>query len=93
MPKTGEDIPLTLQLEDQATGKFVRASVFDPSGSHITSSPVNMTHASSGLYTATLSMPEEEYVRIRYEVYDDSGYSTPATEYGWVGDVVERDEN
>lgn len=92
MPKNGEDIPLTVQLEDQETGKYVRAKVLNPSDLDISGSPVNMTHQSEGLYTATLTMPNVEYVRIQYQVFDDAGYSTPSDGYGWVGDVIERDE-
>lgn len=92
MPRVGEDIPLTLQLEDRNTGKYVRASVYNPSGAHIAGSPINLSHFGQGMYTAELPMPFVEFVRVAYEVYDDSGYSTPSKAYEHIAEPVETDE-
>lgn len=93
MPRAGQDIPLTLQIDDRNASKYVRARVFNPSQSEISGSPASMAHISQGLYGATLIMPTVEYVRVVYEVYDDAGFTTSAVDYEWVSEVLEADES
>lgn len=78
----GDPIPLSLQLGDGATDKYVRAHVYKADGtSQVTGSPVALTHVSGGRYIdQSLTMPPGNCVEARYETFDDAGFTTPSGE-------------
>lgn len=93
MPLVGDPIPLSVQLHDGATGKFVRARVYDPAGAEITGSPISVPHVAGGLYKVnTLVMPDETHVVAQYKVYDDAPFTTPSSVHGDASDIFERTE-
>ena len=79
--KSGESIPLVLQLLDGETSKYVRAVVTTQAGVAVSGSPFTLTHEATGLYKNTaLDMPATvEFIRAQYRVYDDSGFTTIST--------------
>ena len=77
MPAVGQIIPIAVLLHDNDTTKFVRASMFDPDGAHIGGSPFSLPHKINGEYgIKTVTMPDEEFVTVQYEVFDDAGFTT-----------------
>ncbi len=77
MPKVGETLALSVQLFDGDETKFVRAILEDASGAALPSSPVTLSHVSSGRYeNSSITMPSTAYVAATYEVYDDAAFTT-----------------
>lgn len=70
----GDPIPLSCQLFDGATNKYIQATVLDPDGIAITGSPVTLTHQGGGKYTDdSLTMPtDKDFVDATFKVYDDA---------------------
>lgn len=84
----GQEVPLTLQLNDGATTKYPRAKVFDDAGTELTGSPVTLTHVASGLYKASsFVMPNKSFIIAQYLVYSDSGHTTLDTNYSLACDT------
>jgi len=87
---SGNIIPLSLLLEDQNESKFVRAILYAPDGSTITT--LTLTHKSNGVYTNnSFPMPVEfNNVYVLYEVFDDSGFSIKSDDLPDL-DIVNKD--
>lgn len=84
----GDTVPLSLQLEDGATGKFPQAEVIDQTGAPIVGSPFDLTHRNEGLYTSTsLTMGAQDALHVSYIVYDDAGHTTESDEHARATDV------
>lgn len=77
MPFVGEVLPLSLQLLDGATNKFVRATIFEKP-SNATFGVFAVPHIGLGKYTlSTVLMPAGvDYLDVTYEVYNDSLFTT-----------------
>ena len=91
MPQIADPIPLSLQLSEGETNRYARAKVFAPDGSEISGSPFNLTHVSNGLYqTEQARMPDELFVVALYQVFTDSGYTTPDTNYAFLTETFEK---
>lgn len=74
----GAVIPLTYQLGGRQTDKYVRATVKNAAGNQISGSPVSLSHDARGQYVdSSLTMPNTAYLRVQYEVFTDSGFTTP----------------
>jgi len=75
--KTGDAIPLYLQLATYETGKYPRAFVRDDTGAEIAGSPVDLAAVDAlGLYSdASLLFPATRYVTAQFVVYDDSDHT------------------
>lgn len=81
--QVGAPLPLSLQLADRNTGKYVQAFLRDNSGNQIAGSPAQLTPVAQGLYqNLSLSYPNVPFLTVQYIVYDDSGYTTPSTTEG-----------
>lgn len=82
--KVGAALPLYLQLFNPDGSKHVRATCLNASNAAIAGSPVTLTHVSNGLYSNTaLTFPAgTAWVIVQFEVYDDSGFTTPSDGYG-----------
>lgn len=78
MPFFGETIPLSFQLLDSDSSKFCLAIITDPSGAAHPSSPVAMVSIGGGKYSSdAITMPNVDYVEVRYEPYDDAIHTIP----------------
>jgi len=87
----GSAVPLTLQLPDGATDKYVQAVVRDPAGDELDDSPVNLAHVGEGLYTDdSVSMTSDNFVTVTYLVYSDAGYTTLDDDYSHGFDIVQN---
>lgn len=89
--KIGQTIPLTLQLGDGATNKFIKATIVKPDGS--TLQTANLAHASLGMYfnSAVLMPAIYEFLAVVYEVYSDSGHTTLDLSYDKNNEVFALD--
>lgn len=79
--RAGDKLPLNLLLDDGATDKFVRASLFSEDDSPL--GVFSLAHVSLGLYrddsfTALLS---HKRIYAVYEVFEDNAFLWPAYEY------------
>jgi len=82
----GETVPLSLQLDDGAMGKFPQAVVRDAAGAPLAT--VDLAHVSLGLYTATsLAMPDEAFLTVTYITYDDAPHTTESPDHLRAQDV------
>jgi len=74
-----DKIPLSIQLFDGATNKYVKVILRDPDGVEITGSPVALSHIGEGHYTNdTIVMPLLDYITATYKVFNDSGFTDPS---------------
>lgn len=90
MPKAGESIPLSLQLFDGNTSKFVSAIVIDSTGTPLAGSPVLLTHKSDGRYEdGSLLMPTVAFVTVTYKVYNDLLLTDPSLDHSDGDDVFQ----
>lgn len=86
--KIGQRIPISIQLFDGATDKFVKASIIKADGSAISGSPFNVPHVSGGLYSLnTQSMPNTEYISVQYKIYNDDEFTVPSEDHSDTLDV------
>jgi len=73
----GENIPLSFFAEDEKTGLFVRANVYDADGSEIAGSPVTLSEVAGGIYeNDTLVMPDSPKVIAKFKAFNDVGLSS-----------------
>ncbi len=87
--KTGDPIPLNLQLFDGKTDRVVKATLVNQAGATIAANVV-LTHSGLGLYQSnSQTMPEADYVAVTYIVYDVDG-TTEDTSYNRSQDVYYR---
>lgn len=94
MIKVGQPIPISLQLFDGATDKFVRAVVRNSSGSAISGSPFALTHVAGGQYSnLSVLMPDTKFVTVQYKVYTDSGFTTASATHADALETFERDSD
>lgn len=78
MPFVGEVLPLSFQLLDSDPSKFCRALLATPAGVPIAGSPATLTHIGGGKYSSdAVVMPNEDYVEVKYEPYNDAGFTIP----------------
>lgn len=74
----GSPLILNWLAPDGATGKFVRARVYNASMAEVSGSPFSLSHVAEGLYKNTaVSLPEGNYVAI-YSIFNDAGFTIPA---------------
>lgn len=87
---SGNSIPLSLLIEDQNETKFVRATLYAPDGSTITTR--TLTHKSNGVYTDNgYPMPVAfSNVYVLYEVFNDAGFTIKSDDLPDL-DVVNKD--
>lgn len=87
----GASLPLSLQLHDGATGKFVRAFVRNQSDTAVTGSPFALTHVAQGLYTnsAYTVLISETKLKVTYVVYDDAGFTTESVFHTRAGELFD----
>lgn len=65
----GEKIPLSVQLADDETGRFIIATVRDHFGTEVSGSPATLSHIANGLYEdLSVSMPTTR-VTASYRTY------------------------
>lgn len=78
MLNPGYPIYISHQLFNGATDKYVKAHVYDATGTEVSGSPVTLSHVARGLYVdnGTLSAPAALPIRVQCLVYSDSGYLT-----------------
>jgi len=75
----GNVVPLQLHLDDGMTGLYVRATVRDPSDATLTT--LTLDDVGGGTYTKyTYTMPDLQFIHTRYEVFNDAGFTDPATD-------------
>lgn len=87
----GQVVPLSLQLEDGATGMYPRAVVRDETGAAVAGSPFDLTDRGDGLYTSTaLSLGAQDSLHATYIVYTDAGHTTESDEHLRATDVFHR---
>ena len=83
MPFAGDTIPLSMQLHDGATDRFVKATVIDDDNIAIAGSPFNMPHQQLGKYSSDAAvMPAAVlFVDVTYEVFDDALFTIPSEDH------------
>jgi len=78
--QVGDNLPLTLQLEDGDTGMYPQCELYNPSGTLITTR--DLSHVANGLYVDDgYAMPSLDYVVGVYIVYTDSGHTTESPDH------------
>lgn len=89
--KLGAEVPVVLQLSDGDTGLFPAASIYDNEGNLLQT--VNLSHDANGNYApgTAYTMPNENFIKVIYITYTDSGRTTESTQHGRVVDVFSLD--
>lgn len=87
--KEGDNIPLSLQLYDGATNKYVRAIIKDPTDVQLAGSPASLSHIGEGMYkNSALVMPLKDYLTVTYKVFQDALFTIPDTNYSETDELV-----
>jgi len=74
--KLGEKIPLFLTLESKETGKFVRVTIYDETGTQV-GAVVSVAHLSEGSYfDDSRTMPSAQNIIAVYDIFNDAGFTT-----------------
>lgn len=90
--KVGNPVPLSFQLHDGDTTKFVRAIVRNAAGALL--GTVTLVHLSNGLYIDTsVVMPTGAFATATYDVFDDAGFATRSSEHPFSGHERFDEEN
>jgi len=86
----GQEVPVLLQIEDGATDQYPQAEIRDNEANLLTT--LNLSHQASGLYvpSSAYNMPDEQFIKITYIVYSDSGHTTESAIYLRAVDVFYR---
>ena len=85
----GQPIPMSLQLSDPDTTRYVRAFVYNPAGTVL--GQVDLVSRGSGLYSqASFAMPNHTFVVVQYRVYADDQYSVLDPNYGLAAETFLR---
>lgn len=89
MPLKNQPLGLKVQLYDGASGLFPLATIYLPDKSVYAT--LALTEAANGLYVGdgSVLMPDEDSVIAQYEVFTDSGHTTPAPQYTIDADTFE----
>ena len=79
--EVGQEVPVLLQIEDGATDQYPQAEIRDNGGNLITT--LSLSHEANGCYTplSPYTMPDEDFIKITYIVYSDSGHTTESDIY------------
>jgi hypothetical protein len=89
--KLGSIVPVSLQIKEGDTNRYVRCWIYDNDGTLLTTA--DLTHVASGLYVYdTYTMPNVNYIACQYKVFSDAGYSVQIDELGQVIDVYSLSE-
>ena len=88
----GDALPISLLIEDGATGQYPQAEVRDSVGILLTT--INLLHVAGGLYlpAAIYVMPDESSVSVTYIVYGDASYAVESTIYLRDCDIFNTDD-
>ena len=95
--KFEEPMPLSLQLFDGATDKYIKVILKRPDGVALPESPVYLTNVGDGNYQDNaVLMPAYTHIVATFKVYDDAGYSVPSeshsdTEETFKLDIIDQD--
>lgn len=82
MPILGDAIPVAIQLYDGDASLFVKATIRDATGTIIGSILNVPAVGSNGQYqTEGPAMPDTPFVTVEYQVFQDAGFTQPATTY------------
>lgn len=86
----GDTVPLSDQLFNYATDKYVKVFLYDQNFDELPDSGIELGQIGSlGLYGSSLfEMPNNAFVIAQYVVYDDSGYTQPSTSQGGFSDTL-----
>ena len=78
--RLGQTLPIALQIANGATAVFVRAFLYDATGTQLSGSPVSVPHRANGFYaTNAVTMPNSSIVYVQYIVYTDASFATLLT--------------
>jgi hypothetical protein len=92
MYEVGENLILSLKLFDDDGTKFVRAKVYDPSGSLIYTQA--MPHIQEGLYQDNSNpMTGVACLTAVYQVFDDAGFTIESANYLDAHEVFRLDDS
>ena len=81
-----EPVPLQVLAADGRTDLFAQAKLFDPAGTPITT--ISLPHLAEGIYGSTYVPTSEGYFSVRYELFEDSGFTIQAP-YDLEAEIVE----
>lgn len=82
----GNTLPLKAVLSDGETNLYVRATIYAPDLTILTTK--NLPHVSNGIYAESTYLPlVTGLFTVLYVVYDDAGYTTENTDYPRVSDT------
>jgi hypothetical protein len=89
MPFVGEVLPLSYQLLDGDTTKFVRVALTDEAGTPLAGSPFAMPHLALGKYSSSaVVMPAGvDYIEATYEPFNDAPFTVPDPDHLFGTDV------
>lgn len=93
--KSGQPIPLRLQLSDEDQSAFPQANLLDETGVDLPSSPVDLSSTNRGLYlNSAITMPGNDRIFAQYKVFSDAAHTIPHPIHNdTLLDVFERDIN
>lgn len=78
--QVGDTVPIELQIADGATNQYPRALVYSEASALLIT--IDLAHDNQGNYSGnTYVMPNNEFVKVVYIVYSDSGHTTLNTDY------------
>jgi len=92
--KVGEKLPLVAHLEcPDASVLYVEAVIKRPDRSQLLGSPIDLGNEGSGIYfDDSISMPDESFVTVTYNIYDDAAKTIPSEDYCSVTETVNRSD-
>jgi hypothetical protein len=86
----GDTLPLSLQIEDGNDTKFVKAFLYYDNGTPFSTATIALAHLANGKYVNdSLTMPPGafKWIDVTYKVFDDAGFTTLSTKYGFGTDA------
>ena len=88
---TGQKLPVLLQLANGVTTQYPQAEIRDSDGNLLIT--LDLSHEASGMYVSDIeyTMPNEDFIKITYIVYSDSGHSTESAIYMRDADIFIKD--
>lgn len=87
--EVNSSVLLCKTLRGGATGKGVRARVFNSSGTEVSGSPFTLTHRTGGHYSGSGWTPGATgSYSVSYEVYTNTDFLEADTDYEWDSEVI-----
>lgn len=88
----GNQVPVLLQIPDGTSTLYPQAVIRDAEDNLLTT--LDLSHADNGVYVpaSAYTMPDEEFIRVTYIVYTNSGHTTESELYLRDVDVFSKND-